>query len=422
MRERKRSASRESRRLLAEARRDRRLAQQARNREIEARESALRAALAHRPDSPAGVVDRLLAGADRANAQKLRALLLPVVERAPRLMRPHTLAALKLIAEASWIRPPSEWRPSGKGEQRLFRSLCEHVLARYRMPPVLWSAFTATTDAPALARVAVHVAAGGSLYAAVKSGLLPVPLTRGMCHDLLARRGEAGFLDAVRRAQVRAAGGDARLHRAWVATRAGRRLHDGAGEAFWFTVLVWLGANPMLPAAEVGPLVDYIDHRREEDPGFSMKGRSVLALMRGMREWHGDLARQSAASGRVFPPSGFQPMDLDRSRRGVVGRRVVEIWHVREVLDARTLADEGRAMRHCVFSYARSIEREQCSIWTLTLEDDTGHWRRLTIEVRPALRQIVQARGRFNRMPEPHDRRALDEWAVRNDLQVCLGG
>jgi hypothetical protein len=25
-------------------------------------------------------------------------------------------------------------------------------------------------------------------------------------------------------------------------------------------------------------------------------------------------------------------------------------------------------------------------------------------------------------MPEPHDRRALDEWAVRNDLQVCLGG
>jgi hypothetical protein len=421
MRERKRSASKESRRLLAEARRDRRLAQQARHRESAARETALRAALARRPESPARVVDRLLAAASRKRAEKLRALLLPVVERAPRLVCPDRLAALRLVAEASWVRPPSEWRPSGKGEERLFRSLCEHVLARYRMPPVLWSAFAATTDAPTLARVAVHVAAGGSLYAAVKSGLMPVPLTRSMCHEFLARGGESGFLDAVRRVQVRAAGGDARLHRAWVATRAGCRLHDRAGEAFWYTVLVWLAANPMLPAAEVGPLVDYIDHRRAEDPGFSMKRRSVLAVMRGMREWHGDLARQSAASGRVFPPSGFQPMDIDRSRRNVKGGRVIEVWHVREVLDARTLADEGRAMGHCVFSYARSIERRECSIWTLTLEDDTGHWRRLTIEVRPALRQIVQARGRFNRMPEPHDRRALDEWAARNNLQVCLG-
>lgn len=422
MREWKRSASRESRRLLAEARRDRRLVQEARHREIEAREAALGAALARRPESPAQLVDRLLAGEGRTRARRQRAFLLPVVERAPRLVNPHRLEAVKLVAEASWVRPPSQWRPSGKGEDRLFRSLCEHVLARYRMPPVLWRAFTAATDAPALAKVAVHVAAGGSLYAAVASGLMPVPLTRAMCHDFLTRGGEAGFLDAVRRVQVRAAGGDARLHRAWVATRAGRRLHDAGGEAFWHSVLAWLAANPMLPTAEVGPLVDYIDHRRGANAGFSMKGRSVLAVLRGMREWHGELARQSAACGRVFPPSGFQPMDIDRSRRAADGGRVVEIWHVREVLDARTLADEGRAMGHCVFSYARSIERRECAIWTLTLEDEAGHWRRLTIEVRPALRQVVQARGRLNRRPEPRDRRALDEWAVRNDLQVCLEG
>ncbi len=421
MREWKRSASNESRRLLAEARRDRRRAQRVRQREVDAREAALRAALARRPETPARVVDRLLEATPRKHVQKLRALLVPVAERAPRLVCPDRLAALKLVAEASWVRQPSDWRPSGKGEERLFRSLCEHVLARYRMPSVLWSAFTASADAPALARVAVHVAAGGSLYDAVKSRLLPVPLTRSMCHDFLTRGDEGGFLVGVRRAQVRAAGGDARLHRAWVATRAGCRLHDRAGEEFWHTVLAWFGANPMLPAAEVGPLVDYIDHRRNEDPGFSMKGRSVLAMLRSMRQWHGDLAGVSAGSGRVFTPSGFQPMDIDRSRRSVKGDRIVEVWHVREVLDARTLADEGRAMGHCVYSYARSIERRECAIWTLTLEDDTGHWRRLTIEVRPALRQIVQARGRFNRMPEPRDTRALEEWAARNGLQVCLG-
>jgi hypothetical protein len=45
----------------------------------------------------------------------------------------------------------------------------------------------------------------------------------------------------------------------------------------------------------------------------------------------------------------------------------------------------------------------------------------LTIEVRPSIRQIVQARGRFNRLPEPRDMLALDAWAGRNNLQVALG-
>jgi hypothetical protein len=115
-------------------------------------------------------------------------------------------------------------------------------------------------------------------------------------------------------------------------------------------------------------------------------------------------------------------MDIDRSRPARRGRPgVVEVWHVREILDARTLADEGKAMGHCVYSYARAIEAGQCAIWTLTLRDGTGHWRRLTIEVRPQLRQIVQARGRFNAKAEPRDLLALEAWAARNRLTLSLG-
>jgi hypothetical protein len=242
-----------------------------------------------------------------------------------------------------------------------------------------------------------------------------------MCHALLAGAGEGRFLDAVRKVQVRAAGGDGRLFRAWIATRAGRSLHAAADEAFWQTVLAWFGANPMLPQADIGPLVDYIAHRRGQAPEFSMKGRSALALLRGMREWHGELARtRDSFSDRVFEPSGLRPMDLDRSRFDRRGNRVVEVWHVREILDGRALADEGRAMGHCVYSYARAIVAGQCAIWTLTLRDGTGHWRRLTIEVRPKLQHIVQARGRFNAKPEPRDLLALEAWATRNKLSISL--
>jgi hypothetical protein len=415
----KHSASKESFRLKVDTRRQRERARDARQREAAARATAMHAALARGRETSAQAVERLVAGAPD---DALRELLGVVAERAPRLLDADRLGALRLMAQAEWVRPPETWRPDGKSSDRLFRSLAEHVLARYRVPPFVWTAFTADEDSPILARIAVHVAAGGSLYGAVKSGLMPVPLTRAMCHDLLSSAGEARFLDVVRKVQVKAAGGDARLFRAWIATRAGRQLHAREDEAFWQTVLAWFGANPMLPQQEVGPLVDYVAQRRAETPAFAMKGRSALALLRGMREWHGELARARDVAGRVFPPSGFEPMDLDRTRRDRWGApRAVEVWHVREVLDARTLADEGRAMGHCVYSYVRMIEAGLCAIWTLTLRDDTGHWRRLTIEVRPALRQIVQARGRFNRSPEPRDLLALEAWATRNGLSLALG-
>jgi len=419
MRGRKRSASLESRRLKTSARCARERYREARRRDAAARLTRMRAALARQPESPAAAADRLLAG--RPDSPRLRELLGVVAELSPRLLDPDLLGALELVARAEWVRPPATWQPQGKSAERLFRGLAEHVFGRYRMPPYVWSAFTAGDDAATLAQVVVHVAAGGSLYRAVQDGLMPVPLTRAMCHDLLSNAGEPRFLDAVRKAQVKAVGGDGRLFRAWITTRAGRGLHSREDETFWQGVLAWFGANPMVAPVDVSPLVDYIEQRRTEVPRFSMKGRTATALVRDMRTWHARLAKERGASGRVFTPSGLQPMDIDRSRTDWRGRRIVEVWHFREILNAGSLADEGRAMDHCVYSYAREIETGRCAIWALTLRDDTGHWRRLTIEVRLATRQIVQARGRFNAKAEPREMLALEAWAGRNQLTIALG-
>jgi hypothetical protein len=417
MRDGKRSASKDPH--FIEARRARRLQADARRQAAEAREAALRAALARPRSGARQDVHRFLA-TQRQPSVRLARLLHVVAERGPRLARNELFAAFERMAAAPWVRPLSDWQPAGKGVDTLFRSLAEHLFARYPMPAFLWTAFQGGEDRAALVGVVLHVAAGGSLFEAVKTGLLPVPLTRRMCHEVLLRRGDEDFLCVVRRVQVRTAGGSGRLVSAWLATEAGSRLHDREGEAFWQTVLEWLAANPMLPETEVGPLVDYIAFRRREDPAFSIQGRSVLALLRGMREWHGALARDRSVTQRVFGTSGFQPMDLDRSRKTASGR-LTEIWHVREILDARALADEGRAMGHCVYSYAGIVGSGVCSIWTLTLEDGSGHWRRLTIEVRNVERRIVQARGRFNRLPEALDLIPLTTWANRNGLALAIG-
>jgi hypothetical protein len=386
-------------------------------------ESAIRAAFA-RPRVPAGhalVEDFLSREPIGQRSTRRRELLYVVLDRAPRLIDAATLPALSLLTRGRWLRPPGDWVPQGRSTQTLFRSLAEHLLARFRVPAVLWTAFFDEEAAPLLARVAIHVVSGGSLYDTVRSGLMPVPLTRKMCHELLSHPDEPTFLAAVRRAQVKAAGGDGRVLRAWMASRAGRSLHNRPDEEFWATVLVWFSRNPALCRREAAPLVDYIAERRRWDPSFSMNGRTPRAMLHGMWEWHGDLGRCGALDDRIFPSSGLLPLDIDRSRRDSLDREIREVWHVREILTGKALAEEGRVMAHCVYSYGTAVERGESSIWTLTLEDNAGHGRRLTIEVRLALRRIVQVRGRWNRSPEAREMIPLRAWAGRNSLEIAAG-
>ena len=111
-----------------------------------------------------------------------------------------------------------------------------------------------------------------------------------------------------------------------------------------------------------------------------LSGRSVAALLRGMLDWHRDLAK-------TWPP-------------------------------------KAAAWATLVYSYVWAIERRQTSIWTMTLEDGqgtTGRWAMLTIEVRNEARAVVQARGRYNRSATSAEHRILLRWAGQNGLSVNVG-
>jgi len=272
-----------------------------------------------------------------------------------------------VLAKLPFLRDPGNWEPRGKGRGTLFRSLCEHLFAQYPMPPFLWSAFF-EEDSEAFALFVAHVALGGSVHGGVKSGLLPVPLTRQMCHDFMQTSADVGFFRGLRQVEVKAAGGDLRFLNAWMASQAGRRIHSPAEETFWLTVIDWFSKNPMADRTQVGPLVDYILFRRRQDPEFTMKGRSVLAMLRGMAEWHGHLAREKALHGTSFKPTGFRPYEVKRAGRTQHGNHIEEVWRIEELLTSKALAEEGRVLGHCVYSYAWSIEKGITSIWSLSLE------------------------------------------------------
>ncbi|MFO0760572.1 MAG: PcfJ domain-containing protein [Byssovorax sp.] len=347
-----------------------------------------------------------------------------VEDRAPRLLDAEILRALAFVAALPAVRDVSAWAPQGKSRTTLFRSLVAHLLARYPMPAILWNAFF-ENDAGQFAPLVAHVAAGGSLAVFARESF-PVPLTRAMCHELLATPATYGFLDAIRLVQARAAGAPRRLFEAWRKAAPARSIGTDEDEAFWFTVLAWLAKAAMLDMSQVGPICDYIRHRRGEDPAFSMKGRSVVALLRAMQSWHGALTSRERFHFVAYAASGLREADFtDMVRHEPDGSAVREQWHVREILSSRALFDEGERMEHCVYSYGWQIERGIVSIWSITMHDGrgpTGTWAMVTVEVDNAKRQVVQARGKHNRPMTTRERSVLGRWAGMNGLTLALDG
>ena len=344
-----------------------------------------------------------------------------IEKKARRLTEADVSHAVFRLCALPHVRTPDTWRPHGKGRDTLFRSLADHLIAKFPMPAFLWNAFSdnVATFVPLVA----HVAAGGSLYAFVKENL-PIPLTRAMCHDLLTTTSEWGFLDAVRRVQCRAAGTDPNFFQIWKTLRHVNMVGSKEDEAFWFSVLEWFGKAGMLSPGEIGPLCDYIEMRRWGEADFSMKGRTVTATLRAMREWHGNLTKERSISQAIFRTSGFNEARFSDYYRREEGKEIHETWRVEEILTAKALHNEGRRMNHCVSSYSHRIEKGDTSIWSVVMEDgkgETGAWAMVTLEVRNVTKQVVQARGRFNRSMTSREHQVVSRWANLNNLTLNFG-
>jgi len=346
----------------------------------------------------------------------LRSDLYRTLERkAPRLLIDDYRDTLKGLDLKAALRQPADWEPKGKSRETVLLSLLEHLFARYPTPKFLWSGFFSNDKK--ISDLVRHVANGGSMYEKVSKGDFPVTLTRKMCHEFLRTTSDYTFVSGLRRVQVRAFGGTQHLFTTWMATRIGRELQGRDAEDFWATVLSFFAKNPMIDHTQIQPLIDYIGFRRREDRAFSMKGRSVLALIRDMNRWHGDLAKERAVNGRSFEPSGFKGNDYEYFYNERTGRRRI-LWSVKEITTSKELAAEGSELRHCVYSYAYKIDPKGSSIWSMRANDE----RCVTIQVDNPSKAVVQYRDKCNAIQSAREFQILKAWADENGLSFGRNG
>ena len=364
-------------------------------------------------------------------------LLRSIRGRSPRLLDAPVIDGRHLGVEAlvnlarfadAYVRTTEDWTGSSASWRGCVNSLAQHLLSGYRIPAFLSAAWFATDDryAEAKRRWFVAHAAGASF----RSLTLPIRLTSKMEHILLGSRDHFGIEYALRRAELLGLGADQRLTDAVLATRPALDLDNGD---FWRTVWLFLIENSgSIDGAQVGPIIDFVHAVRHErvavetaegivmreppQPQFSLKGRTARSVLRLMDQWHRELGL--VTGGLRWEPSRLRPMVIETPQEDPDAPPI--LWEMTELTNSAQLRAEGVALHHCVASYSHNCWRGASRIWSLRRQRDAKVRSIVTVEVDPARRTIVQARGFRNRRASGKPLQLVQAWAAREHLRLAL--
>jgi len=140
---------------------------------------------------------------------------------------------------------------------------------------------------------------------------------------------------------------------------------------------------------------EYTEGQRLGGRPFTWKGRRVRTVLERSIEYSRQLER---------PWSQYQWQA--HGWNWTLEEEPQSTWSFVELTSGEELFREGQAMHHCVAGYAARCASGHSAIVSVL----HNGMRRITVEINPKTRQVVQARGPCNRPAQPEERRAISLW------------
>jgi hypothetical protein len=363
-------------------------------------------------------------------------LLQSVRLRAPRLLeapvvdgRHHGIEALVNLAgfRDAHIRTIATWLGSDQSWRAVVNSLAQHLITKYRVPVFLAAAWYATDDVFGDSKREWFVA--HSRGASFRSLNLPIRMTRRMEHVFLTSCDHFSIEYAMRRAELIGLGADVPLVNAVLAARPAVDLHHGD---FWRTAWHFLVAHMgEIDGDQVAPLIDFLNTVRHEHiaidtadgivmrrpplPDFSLKGRTLQSVTRLMEQWHRNVGL--GEGGFSWQRSKIRPLIQETANDDPTVPPT--IWELTELTNSGQLRAEGTALQHCVASYSYGCWKGRSRIWSLRRRRGLSYKSVVTVEINPARRTIIQARGFRNRRASGRPLSILQLWAAKEGLHIA---
>jgi hypothetical protein len=321
------------------------------------------------------------------------------------------LKALVSIYEYSffWVKKVEDWVPNSHNPHRQFISLVTHLFCKYKTPLFLFSSWF--SGKPGEVDSFICLAQGDNF----KESGFKVDFTKKQIQFFLRSPDHYTIAEALRFGQIIGLNGDVSL------VEAINQLNLPFDD-FWNSFILILINNPMLDRYQVGPIVDYIKSQKFAEnaphPSLSLKGRTAESLLRQTESWHARLRKERPKNFMEWKPSGFLGFEKIEGKEGTKSFRV---WKVIELLNNKELSKEGASQKHCIYSYAHSASVGRTSIWSLRVSSYINTEETvLTIEINRANNSIVQARMKYNKLPDEKSNQIMTEWANREGISVSL--
>ena len=303
---------------------------------------------------------------------------------------------------AYWRNDIFEWIPSSKRSSVQVNELAFYLFCQYKMPEFLYKAFYEKTITLFI-NWFIHIGTGKKVKELVN---MPIAFTQKMGHYFLQTPKNFTVSEALRWAQVKGLNGDDKLAEriaySWIGTKA---YQD---EDFWETFIRIIVNGGIFNHDTLTGLIDYVRNSKSENRNYTLNGRTLQSLMRQSDQWHKNISL--IRGDQFWNPCGMHGYKVERK---------LEVVIMEELTGSKLLANEGRAMKHCVGSYVQQCVTGKTAIYSLRKYSMELLIETLaTIEVNLSLRRIVQAKAKMNKKISDEARKHLDEWASKNELSI----
>jgi len=335
---------------------------------------------------------------------------------------------LRNLAErqGQWLRRCEDWQASGKSLRLEFRFLASYLLALYPVPGFMDSVWDLPPGPEAFRQQAWYMRAARG--ASLRTLNLPLTITKRMEHYIRQTPDHYTVPQALRYGETLGLGGCVKLALEVAASKLGQSVEHFE---FWRTVLLFFVNHPEMDLVLVKPIIDFVQankfageeivtahgtgHRQAPWPDFSIKGRTVASMLRLVQEWNADVTERKPNHGFSWPLSNVQGFRFVEN--GDAPENPME-WTIHELVSSAELYLEGRALRHCVYTYAPKCRRGETTIWSLRLRVGGQEKRMATIEVNTRKGEIIQTRAKANSHAGPRSQEMIRQWAAVAGLHV----
>lgn len=346
-------------------------------------------------------------------SETFKALLLLLDRKNCMRFLDHTNCLIGLSNIASrhqkFIRDINDWEKTSHNPEKQLSSLLRHLFCAYPVPAFLDTAWQNRAEKKYCDWLPV-IGVGISIR---KLNHIPIKMSKKIAHAFGNSPDNLSVHEALRWAQVIGKGGNERLANMIIQSRLGR--HHFEDENFWDGGIQFFINAGMFDWEKIGEIVDYLIATRALDRDYSLKGRTIISVIRASNSWHNDQeALRSRGGFLTWQASGIYEA---RSTEGKDHNKVD--YSIIELRSSKELIQEGKKMNHCVASYATACHKKRRAIFSIRKKDRFNTEETLaTIEVLLQHNKIVQAKAQYNKPISPKALSLLKDWAYKENLII----